>query len=146
MINDFPDDVPAFGLSDPLETDDDVLGRIDLLLDQDSRRRRSLTLLFLSGDGVQLPVVVPIDDVPERPDPELVGNLCGIIASVFDQAVPDGSAVFALTRPGSAGMDESDRHWVRALHEAAGECRVPIRLICLATPADVRQLTLDDAL
>lgn len=146
MINDFPDDAPTFDLAVPLNTDADLLGRIDSVVGQDLRRRRSLWVLFLSGDGAQLPVVVPIDDVPERPDPELVGSLFGIIASVLQDAAPDGSAAFALTRPGSGIMCDSDRYWVRSLHDAAAEFHAPIRLICLATAGGVRQLALDDAL
>ena len=102
-------------------------------------------LLFLSHDGVLLPTVVPIDDVPERPDPSLVGNLCGVLADVLSEAAPRGSAVVALTRPGGDTVDDTDRRWFRALHSAARERGASIRLLCLATQDHVRQLTLDDA-
>ena len=132
-------------LTAPLVTDDDVLHRVDRLLDRTSRYRRSLWLLFLSGDGVQLPAVIPIDDTPDHPDQELVGNLCGVIIDVLDDAAPGGSAVVALTRPGDKTIGDTDRSWSHALHEAARERGAPIRMLCLATQGGVRQLTPDDA-
>jgi hypothetical protein len=137
--------LPDIDLAAPLRTDQDLLRRIDHLLDQDSRRLRSLWLLFLDGDGVQLPVVVPIDDVPERPDPPLVGNLCDMIGHITGDAAAAGSAVIALTRPGGGTVNDSDRYWFRTLRASASERGVAIRMICLATRAGVRQLTLDDA-
>jgi hypothetical protein len=131
--------------ADPLLTDQDVLGRVDRLLDPDSWRQRSVWLMFLSGDGTQLPVMVPIDDVPERPDPQLVGNLCHVIADVLADAAPEGSAVVALTRPGSETVNDADRYWFQTLYGAAREQGASIRMVCLATQSGVRQLTPDDA-
>jgi hypothetical protein len=136
--------VPELGLTAPLRTDRDVILRVDALADQSSRRRRSLWLFFLSGDRTQLPVVIPIDDVPERPDAVFVGNLCDVIARVIAEAAPAGSAVIALTRPGDETVNENDRCWFRALRSCALERGADIRLLCLATPARVRQLLLDE--
>jgi hypothetical protein len=134
---------PDIDLTAPLSTDQDVIRRIELLLDQQSRRQRSLWLMFLADGGVQLPVVVPIDDVPERPDAHMVGNLCHVIAHVLGDAAPDGSAVITLTRPGDETLDDSDRYWFRTLRAAALERGAAIRMICLATQASVRSLTPD---
>jgi hypothetical protein len=137
--------VPELDLTAPLRTDRDVILRVDALVDQSSRRRRSLWLFFLSGDHVQMPVVVPIDDVPERPDAVVVRNLCDVIARVIAEAAPTGSAVVTLTRPGDETIGENDRRWFRALHGYARERGANIRLLCLATPAKVRELVLDEA-
>jgi hypothetical protein len=131
-------------LAAPLSTDQDIIRRVDHLLDQDSRRHRSLWLLFLSGEGVQLPVVVPIDDVPARPDSLLARNLCGVIADVLGDVAAAGSAVVTLTRPGDETVDDSDREWFRTLHAAARERGAAVRLICLATQAGIRKFTLED--
>ncbi len=58
---------PEYDLLAPLDTDTDVLDRVDQLISHDERRDRSLWLLFLAADAVQLPVV-PIDDVPANPE------------------------------------------------------------------------------
>jgi hypothetical protein len=131
-------------LAAPLSTDEDVIRRIDSLVDQESRQLRSLWLVFLSGDGVQLPVVVPIDDVPEWPVPDLVGNVCSVIAHVVHETTA-GSALITLTRPGDDTVSDSDRYWLRTLAAAAGEHGAAIRMMCLATQGSVRRLTLDDA-
>lgn len=136
---------PGIDLAAPLSTDQDIIRRVDHLLDQDSRRHRSLWLLFLSGEGVQLPVVVPIDDVPARPDSLLARNLCGVIADVLGDVAAAGSAVVTLTRPGDETVDASDREWFHTLHMAARERGAAVRLICLATQAGTRQFTLEDA-
>jgi hypothetical protein len=137
---------PDLDLAVPVITDTDVLRRVDCLLDHASRSRRSLWLLFLSGEGVQLPAVIPIDDVPDRPEPQLVSNLCGVISDVLDDVAPGGSAVVALTRPGEETVTADDRRWFHALYDAASQRGTPVRMLCLATRFSVRQLTLDDAL
>jgi hypothetical protein len=131
-------------LAAPLSTDQDIIHRVDHLLDQDSRRHRSLWLLFLSGEGVQLPVFVPIDDVPVPPDSLLARNLCGVIADVLGDVAAAGSAVVTLTRPGDETVDACDREWFHTLHAAARERGAAVRLICLATEAGTRKFTLED--
>jgi hypothetical protein len=138
-------DAPDLDLTAPLSTDQDVLRCVDRLVDQPSRRDRTLWLLFLSSDGVLLPVVVPIDGVPERPDLQLVGNMCFVIADVLAHQVPGGTAVVVLTRPGSETVDDSDRYWFRTINSAARERGASIRMVSLATQTTVRQLTVDDA-
>jgi hypothetical protein len=133
MNSDTPGATPDLDLAVPVVTDDDVLCRVDRLIDHPSRSRRSLWLLLLSGEHIQLPAVVPIDDVPDRPDPQFAGNLCGIISDVLDEVAPGGTAVVTLTRPGDATINASDRHWFRVLTDAARERSAPVRMLCLAT-------------
>jgi hypothetical protein len=125
----------------PLHTEADVLRRIEQLIEPDARCRQSLWLFFLDRNQHQLPVVVPIDDVPDDPEPELVGNLCYIVAEVLGDSEPEGSVVFVLTRPGPAVPDEGDRTWRDRLRDAAAEHRARIRMTCLATPDGVVPLT-----
>jgi hypothetical protein len=131
-----------FDLATPLRTDDDVLRRVDLLLGDDARQLRSVVLLLLDGDGRQLPVVVPIDDVPERPDPLIVGNVCWIIAEALKQ-YPGGSAVVVLTRPEPGPVNDADRYSARTIYRSAREHGAPIRLLCLASPTGVVRLSRD---
>ncbi len=132
---------PGFDLAIPLRTDDDVLRRVDLLLDENDRQIRSVLLLFLDANGVQLPVAVPIDDVPEQPDPMLASSACWLIAEALTQHHPGGAALVVLTRPGTGQVDETDRRWTRLLDAAARQHRAPIRMVCLATSAGVRSLS-----
>ncbi|MGN6792646.1 MAG: hypothetical protein ACTHJW_09685 [Streptosporangiaceae bacterium] len=74
---------PEYDLLAPLDADSDVLDRVDQLISHDARRDRSFWLLFLAADAVQLPVVVPIDDVPPNPDQGAAVRVCDVIARVL---------------------------------------------------------------
>jgi hypothetical protein len=111
-----------------------------LLLDL---QRHSLWLFFLDRDDVQSPVIVPVEDVPDDPEPELVGNLCWIIAEVLGDTEPEGSVVITRTRPGRAEPDVHDRIWHGRLRDGAATHSARIRMMCLATPEGVLPLTSD---
>jgi len=129
--------VPGSDIAFPLRTDGDVLRRVDLLVDLDARQQRSIWLLFLSASGVQLPVVVPIDGVPERPDLTTARSLCWVIAEALRENVPGGHAIVVLTRPGADPEDDADRDWSTTLHRAARDRGTSLRMVCLATPSGV---------
>lgn len=131
---------PAAAPGLPLATDHDVLARVGQLVDPGAARSRSLWLFFLDRHGAQLPVAVPVDDLPEDADPQFAASLCAIVADVLAAHEPAGSAVLALARPGPSAPGEADLRWARALAAAAGERGAAIRLLCLATPGQVRDL------
>jgi hypothetical protein len=128
-------------LAVPVLTDEDVLERVRSHADQNPPPGRSLLLMFLSCDGTQLPTAVAIDDVPEHPEPELLVNLCEVVASVLADAAPCGSVVITMSRPGPLTATEADRGWVYATRRAARRTGVPLRMMCLAGASGVRQLT-----
>jgi hypothetical protein len=128
----------------PLRTDDDILARVDELIGPEDRRRHSLWLFFFDREMRQMPVVVPIDDVPDRPDPQLVGNTCWIITQVLADTEPGGSAVIALTRPGPAKFGAIERHWHSALVDQGRRHGTPLRMLCLATSDGTRELAPPD--
>lgn len=132
---------PASDIAVPLRTDEDVLRRIDLLIDQDAREQRSIWLLFVSASGVQLPVVVPIDGVPQRADLTTARSLCWVIAEALRENVPGGDALVVLTRPWAGPADRADLDWATTLHRAAGDRGASLRMVCLATPSGVCRLT-----
>jgi hypothetical protein len=123
-------------------TDQQVLDRVRSQTREGSLVGRTLLLMFLSGEGLQLPAVVAIEDTPEWPDAELAVSLCQVIASVLADAAPDGSVVLTLSRPGPRTADDADRAWFHAIRRAAAEASVQVRMTCLATASGVRQLTL----
>jgi hypothetical protein len=125
---------------DPIRTDAEVLHRIGQLIDPAARMQQGLWLFFLDRHARQMPVVVPIDDVPDDPEPELVGNLCWIIAEVLGDAEPEGSVVIALTRAGVAQAEGADLRWHEHLLDAAAVHGVRLRMICLATPDGILSL------
>jgi len=136
-------EAPDHDISAPLRTDADVLRRVGFCIDD--RSRRSLWLIFVGPDDVQLPLLVPISDIPDDPESAGATSICHIVSRVIAESADGGSAVMALTRPGTGTLTDSDRRWCRTLRAAAADEGAAIRMICLATADGVRQLTLDDA-
>jgi len=128
-------------LATPVRTDADVLARVALIIDDEARRLRALWLFFLDHDGLQNEVVVPIDCIPARPDPQIAGTVCHVVSRLLSGTdAPDGTAIITLSRPGIADLGDADRHWLSALQEGAATYNAPIRMLCLATPGGVREL------
>lgn len=134
-------ETPPQPTMEPVHTDSEVRERVEQLIEPKVRLRHSLWLFFLDANDVQLPVIVPIDDVPDDPDPELVRNLCWIIAEVLGENEPDGSVVITLTRPGPAVPDGADQIWRERLRDGAAAHSACVRMMCLATPDGVVPLT-----
>lgn len=114
-----------------------LLRELREVVDERSRRRRSLWLFFVAGTGELLKVAVPIDDIPPRPDPLFVENLCAILRGVLTMESDAESAVLVLT-----GSDPGANEWAIALRVAASESDINLRLICLATPGSLDPLPL----
>jgi hypothetical protein len=131
---------PDYDMSAPLMTDADVLERVGSCIDQQSRTGRSLWIMFVDPGGVQLPVLVPIDGVPESPEPGDARAVCHLITQVLSDAAPGGSAVISLTRPGTGHVRESDQHWTSTLRKAAADEGTTLRMVCLATRDGIRRL------
>lgn len=127
-------------LAIPVITDHDVLDRVAAIVSPAARRYRTLWLFFLHSDGMQANLVVPIDDVPDRPEPAVVHNVCYVASESIAQAPSLLSVVITLSRPGTLRRTESDRHVLRALQHGASQHATPIRLLVLATPEGVREL------
>jgi hypothetical protein len=117
-----------------------VLARIAWIIDAEAASTRRLWLFFLDRNGIQSSVLVPIDDIPEFPDSQLVGNVCYIVSQVMSDDEPGASAVITLSRPGPAVVSEMDLNWLRALRRGAKKHQTSIRMFCLATPDGVLEL------
>jgi hypothetical protein len=127
-------------LATPVRSDADVLARVATVIDERARALRALWLFFLDREGLQNEVVVPIDCIPDSPDPGLAASVCYIVTQLLCGAEPEGAAIITLSRPGMAELGDTDRHWLRALQQGAATHRSPIRMLCLATPGGVREL------
>ncbi|MCW2526373.1 MAG: hypothetical protein JWM76_1233 [Pseudonocardiales bacterium] len=103
--------------------------------------RRSLWLIFLDHSGLMLPVIVPIDDLPDEPEPELLSSVTTVIDGLDDERLR--SVAFLLTRPGSGTMTAQDRRWGKAVRGPADTGAVGTRLrqwpMYLATANRVQQ-------
>lgn len=125
----------------PLTNDQEVLDRIDAVVDSPSRRRCSLWLLFLDAEDRQLPVVTPIDDLPAVPDEPLVRNLFVVAAKILIEFAPQGSIVLALTGVDAPRRPPVERAWADALRRGAEAADVRVRLRCVVTATGARTMS-----
>lgn len=97
-----------------VRTDTELYALWHTLMGSGGFAQRSLWLLFFDHDGHPEPVIVPIDDLPLRPDARLVRAL----GEIVDGLTVEGgvaSVAMLLSRPGRRQMTADDRVWARAL-------------------------------
>jgi hypothetical protein len=98
-----------------IRTDAELTALWRALMGSGGFARRSLWLVMLDGTGRPLPLVVPVDDVPDVLDDTLRGGLAQCVRHLAD--LDDVHSVAALlSRPGPRLMTEGDRACARALH------------------------------
>ena len=102
----------------PVRSPSELTARWRTMLEPPVFGARALWLSWFDADGRQSPLVVPVDDLPESPDPAIYDGLRGLNATVVDtQPGPGGHLAMALCRPGGATVTDSDDEWVAALSE-----------------------------
>ncbi|GAA4354630.1 hypothetical protein [Angustibacter luteus] len=134
---------PISPLDLAVQSDADLLEHWQCLMGPDGFGRRSLWLGFFDADGIPAPTLVPIDDIPDQPEPALGASLDHIVAELRATTDIDSVAVL-LTRPGDAVMTSGDRAWGRFLRDDTDLTRRwPAHL---ATTGIVRVFAPDDLL
>lgn len=79
---------------------------------------RSLWLTWLD-DGLMLPVVLPVDDVPAVPDRPMLADVAHVCGSIAESHASGAAHVaMALCRPGRGRITADDEAWARGLREA----------------------------
>ena len=100
----------------PVRSAAELTDRWAAVLDPPVFGARSLWLTWFDPDGLQLPVVVPLDDLPGLPDTELLHGISALHDTVVDQTgVAEGHLALALCRPGPAVPGATDDEWADAL-------------------------------
>lgn len=105
--------------------------------------RRSLWLIFLDAEGIQLPIVMPIDDVPARPDRTMLAGLGEILGQVRIADRHVASVAMLLSRPGDDAATAADWTWARELGRVLSRAGMPTWPLHLATNDQVQRITLD---
>jgi hypothetical protein len=125
-----------------LLTDADVLQRVEQLVGR-AVATRQLWVMFVDGDGRQAPVVMPISDVPLRPEARVIDNLATILARLCADLTTDtagGTAILTLERVGRDAVLPGDRQWAAALQEACGRAGAALRGVYLSTSGGVHRI------
>jgi hypothetical protein len=123
----------------PLTTDALIHERATALVGRAVRRQ--LWLLFLDENDVQLPVIVPIDDIPVSPPDVLMLG----VADIADE-VSAASVIAVIERFGDETLTPGDTAWARHLRESCAAASVPLRAILLSHRHGVRWVAEDDYL
>jgi hypothetical protein len=93
----------------------------DLLLNPPTFSRRSLWLGWMGPDGVMLPLLAPVDDLPHVPDPRAIDGMLGLHRAVVENTGAALHLATALSRPGSPTVTANDAVWAEALRTGVGE-------------------------
>ena len=82
---------------------------------------RSLWLAWVRTDGFMLPIVTPIDDIPLRPEPDLMPGLRRLHEAVTAAEPEPLHLATALCRPGSPLLSADDTAWAATLRAEVGD-------------------------
>ncbi|VXB40186.1 hypothetical protein [Frigoribacterium sp. 9N] len=92
----------------PVHDVDDLVRHVEAIVP--SAVRRQLWTLFFDDDDVPLPLMVPLEGIPEVPDTAALdhyGDALAAVATEFGAA----TVAFVLERVGAASAHPSDRRW-----------------------------------
>ena len=112
-----------------VETDEDAHEHLLALIGPERDGPRALWVLFLDDENRELPLVIPIGDLPTIVDQPMVTNLAGILRTLLEENAPGGCVAFALVRRGGGDRGTFEVSWAQALREAMAGVDVPVRAI-----------------
>jgi hypothetical protein len=127
----------------PLTSDELIEQRVSDLIGRACRRQ--LWLLFLDDHDVQVPLLMPTDDYPARPEQSHVAELANGIREIMGAA---NATQLILVWERYAGMDLTavDRAWAQQLHDECTRIGVRVRAQLLSHKRGVRWIAPDDYL
>jgi hypothetical protein len=103
----------------PIRSADELTRRWETVLEPPVFGARSLWLAWLDDDGLMLPIIAPIDDMPVRLDRALGEGLRQIHLGVLHGHLGgQGHLAMVLCRPGRPEVTKDDDAWAEALCEA----------------------------
>ena len=130
---------------EPLRTDADLLRWARFINHGVHPRMRTLWVLLLDEEDVPLPVIIPIEEIPDLPDAEGTTRIAEALGSALSGPAPAGCVVLLLERPGPARRTQADHAWHIMLRWAMSEEEVRVRAVFLAAEGVVLPFALDDA-
>ncbi|WP_089771571.1 hypothetical protein [Ruania alba] len=141
-----PDGIPEPITPDrPLRSDHDLLDWARFV-HQDVRPTRStLWVLLLDSKDHPLPLLLPIEDVPETPDACTLLEVLTFLSRLLVEHAPGGSVALLLERPGASRRGPGDRTWDAQIRTVARRMKVRVRAFFVAGTGSVLPMTLDDA-
>ena len=124
-----------------LGTDDLIEQRIASLIGRAVSRQ--IWLLFLDDDNKQLPLVMPISDIPVAPEAGDLAHWTEVLRG-RTEAVNARSVIVVLERYDAERLTDADRAWARLTRDGCHDAQVPLRAVLLSHRRGVRVLAPDD--
>lgn len=145
---DMDNEIPAlrpFDQMDSIRDAHDLLAYWRALMGELGFSERVLWLLFVRRDGTAMPHLTQVAELPEYPDSDLSGLMT--VCEEVSATIGEGTCVaMLLSRPGSGGLDASDRAWGARIVEAASRHRVGLHPLHVANDQQIRVVAPDDLL
>jgi hypothetical protein len=104
--------------------------------------RRQLWFLFLDGNHIQLPLMIPLDDLPGSPD-DTVHDLARAMGRAMEAAGAE-SIIVVIERYASSALTPADTAWAKGIHDAFDLEEIDLRGIVLSHSRGVRWIAQDD--
>jgi hypothetical protein len=124
--DDGPDDDLPLPPCEALARPADVLDFLLPLIGPERGGPMALWCALVDHEDRTLPLVMPISDIPMRPDPELVTSLVVQLREVLEDRAPDGGLVFAVVRRTGGDRGPVELAWCAALAAAAAHAGVRV--------------------
>jgi hypothetical protein len=104
--------------------------------------RRQLWFLFLDANNIQLPLMIPLDDLPSAPD-DAVHELARAMGRAME-AAGAGSIIVVIERYASSALSPADIAWAKGVHDAFDLEEIDLRGVVLSHNRGVRWIAQDD--
>ncbi|MEO7017488.1 MAG: hypothetical protein ABI130_02790 [Leifsonia sp.] len=118
-----------------VDSDPEVLDLVSQVVG--SACREKLWGLFLGPDLKPARLIIPIEDLPPRPDRQLVESSAHALAEIL-RMLGGGSVILVRERPGPPGIEPIDAEWAHAFRSAFAIKHAPLRAIVLSHDSGVR--------
>ena len=126
---------------EPLDTDDVIERRVGSLIGRAVSRQ--IWLLFVDDNNTQLPLVMPISDIPVAPEASDLDNWTELVRGTAD-AVHARGVVVVIERYDADRLTDADRAWARLSRDGCRDAGVALRAVLLSHRRGVRLLAPDD--
>ncbi|HLR84190.1 MAG TPA: hypothetical protein VK059_04530 [Nocardioidaceae bacterium] len=142
-MNDIPR-LPSADHMSAIRNERDLHERWRALMGELGFSGRTLWVTFVLPDGIMFPHIVQVAETPTYPADADLDGLLWLCGQAFEVVGDDVTVAMLLSRPGSAGVRDSDRAWASGIVAAARARSIRTYPLHLATDEAVRVIAPDD--
>ena len=126
---------------EPLGTDDLIEQRVAALIGR--AQSRQIWLLFVDEHDVQLPLVMPISDIPVAPAADDAASWAELLRGTTEATNAHG-VIVVVERYDAERLTQADRAWASLSRDGCRDAGVRLRAVLLSHRRGVRILAPDD--